>query len=269
MAQTYFPFDSGAGASITESQWQSMAKHWLGTGVIFGVMNNLEVYGDSTGMQVKAKSGAAWIEGHYYQTDTLEILSIASADLTNPRVDRVVVRLDWTANTALLAVLQGTPAVSPVAPALTQNSSRWEIPIAQVRVNASVSTIVAGDVTDERIDAQKLAKKAQEGWSVLVLQNGWNGTGNGDAEPRYFKDQFGMVHLKGTIWGGATADWTIIATLPVGYRPNERLRLPTHNSDSTTNSKSALIVVETDGTIKIKNVQYSNFLELNVPPFMV
>lgn len=265
MTQISYPFPSTQVA--TTDQWGAMAKHWLGTGVVFGEMNNMEVYADSTGMQVKARSGVAWIQGHYYQSDTLEIIPIASADSNNPRIDRVVLRKD--ANGILLAVLQGVPAVSPTAPTLTQNSARWEIPLVQVLVDANVQTIAANKVTDERQNAQKLAKKEQEGFSILVLQNGWNGVGNGFAEPRYFKDEFGMVHLKGTIWNGATADWTIIATLPVGYRPYERLRLPTHNADEGSNNKSALIVIEPDGTVKIKDVQYNSFLELNVAPFMV
>ncbi|WP_141434379.1 hypothetical protein [Bacillus sp. 03113] len=267
MSQSYYPLETSP--ILTELQWSKIAKHWHGTGVLFGVMNNLEVYADSTGMQVKSKSGAAWIEGHYYESDTLEILPIGAADSVNPRIDRVVVRLDWTANTILLAVLQGTPAVSPSAPSLTQNSARWEIPLVQVRVDASVSTIAANKVTDEREDARKLALRHQPEWNILVLQNGWNGTGNGNAEPRYFKDEFGLVHLKGTIWGGATADWTIIATLPDGYKPYERLRFPTINSDTGTNTKAAYIVIETDGTVKIKNVQWADFLELNLPPFLV
>jgi hypothetical protein len=150
VTKTFFPFDDGAGSSITELQWQKMAQHWLKTGVITGVLNNLQVYADSTGMQVKVKSGATWIKGHYFESDAEEILSIASADPTNPRIDRVIIRLDWTANTIDLAVIQGTPAVSPELPVLTQNSSRWEIPLGQIRVNAGVSSIVAGDVTDDR-----------------------------------------------------------------------------------------------------------------------
>jgi hypothetical protein len=150
LAKIFFPFDEGAGANVTEFQWQKMAQHWLKTGVITGVLNNLQVFADSTGMQVKTKSGAVWIKGHYFESDVEETLAIGTADPSNPRIDRVIIRLDWTANTIDLAVIQGTPAASPELPVITQNSSRWEIPLAQIRVNAGVTTIVAGDVTDDR-----------------------------------------------------------------------------------------------------------------------
>jgi hypothetical protein len=153
MAQTYFPFDSGSGANVTEAQWSLMAKNWLNTGAIKGVLNELSVYADSTGMQVKVKSGQAWMQGHFFQSDTEETLAISNADVTNSRIDRVIVRLDWTANTIQLAVLSGIPAASPSAPSLTQNSSRWEISLAQIYVGVNVSTIVVDNVTDERIYA--------------------------------------------------------------------------------------------------------------------
>jgi hypothetical protein len=90
------------------------------------------------------------MQGHFFQSDAEVILPIANADSTNPRIDRVIVRLDYTSDSIQLAVLQGIPAVSPVAPALTQNSTRWEISLAQVYVGANVTTIAAGNTTDER-----------------------------------------------------------------------------------------------------------------------
>lgn len=150
MTQSYFPFDSGQGSNTTEAMWSKMAQNWLGTGVIKDVFNDLSVYANSAGMTVRVKSGAAWIKGHYFESDAEEILPIAAADITYGRIDRVVVRLDWTANTIQFAVLQGTPAASPTVPAVTQNTSRWEISLAQVFVGANVTSISAMQVTDER-----------------------------------------------------------------------------------------------------------------------
>lgn len=115
-----------------------------------------------------------------------------------------------------------------------------------------------------------LPKKVQEDWKPLVFQNGWVPAGSGDAEPKYMKDEFGFVHLKGTIWGGGgvLGDWTIITTLPTGYIPSERIRLPSVNTDET-NTKACYVVVEPDGLVKIKNVSYAGKLELNLPTFRV
>lgn len=131
-----------------------MAKYWLSSGVIPGWGNELKVFGDSTGMQVKVPSGRAWIQGFYYEQDGLIwpniTKAISTADATYPRIDRVALRLDTVANTISLVVLQGLPAASPTPPALTQTSAQWDLPLAQITVDAAVATIAAAKVTDDR-----------------------------------------------------------------------------------------------------------------------
>ncbi|MEJ5222856.1 MAG: hypothetical protein WHV44_00250 [Anaerolineales bacterium] len=179
MAQSYFPFDTGAGSTVTEAQWSKMARFWRNDGVLYDALNRLEVYADSTGMQVKVRSGAAWIKGHYFESDAQETLPISAAHATLNRIDRVVVRLNWTTNTIALAVLTGTPASTPTAPALTQSSTIWEISLAQVYVGAAVSTIAAGNVTDERPWAaggeQNFSIQVIIGNGIDVLTNGVKG----------------------------------------------------------------------------------------------
>mgnify|MGYP000904973931 CR=1 FL=1 len=150
MTEIFYPFDSGAGASVLESQWSEMARNWVSTGVLYDWLNKLAVYADSTGMQVKVRTGAAWMQGHFYKNDAEKILTIATSDPTNPRIDRVVLRLSWSGNSIGLAVLTGIPAASPVAPGLTQSTTTWEMGLAQVYVGANVSTISSSNVTDER-----------------------------------------------------------------------------------------------------------------------
>lgn len=148
MTETYFPFDSGNGASVMESQWSQMARFWLSTGVLKGQLNELQAYADSSAMTVKVKSGQAWIMGHFYQTDSEISLPIAVSDPSQARIDRVVCRVDWVNNNIGLHVLQGI--VGGAEPALTQNTAMWEIPICKVNVRAGEVTVAAGDVTDER-----------------------------------------------------------------------------------------------------------------------
>jgi hypothetical protein len=115
MAESYWPFDAGSGASSTETRWRAMAQHWVlgGSGVLATELNKLSTIGDSTGMQVKVDTGRAWVAGHFYENDAQRTLAIASNSSGNPRIDRVVVRADFTANTITALVITGTPAASP------------------------------------------------------------------------------------------------------------------------------------------------------------
>lgn len=152
MTITYYPFGAGAGSGIDEAEWSEMAKYFRATGVIEGglALNDLEGYADSTGMQVKVKSGVAMIEGHFLKSTAVETLPITTADGSNPRIDLIVARVDWVNNDMELDVVDGAPAGSPSPPALTRTSSVYEIQLAEVYVDTSVSTIDAGDITDTR-----------------------------------------------------------------------------------------------------------------------
>lgn len=58
-------------------------------------------------------------------------------------------------------------------------------------------------------------------WTNLTLQNSWVYYGSPYAVPAYTKTADGMVDLKGLIKTGASG--TVIANLPVGYRPSANL----------------------------------------------
>ena len=87
MTQKGYPFD---GVPMAEAEWTFLFRHMLGDGVLAGEMNQLDVFADSTGMQVKVRTGRAFIRGHFYENDAETALSIATANATNPRIDRVV-----------------------------------------------------------------------------------------------------------------------------------------------------------------------------------
>src|SRR5690554_1887340 len=105
-------------------------------------------------MSVSVGTGMALIQGRYYINDGDLTLNVEAADPSHPRIDRVVVQLEATPGRTVHAVVkQGTPAPSPVPPALTRTAETWELSLAQVRVNAGATSITAGNITDERGNA--------------------------------------------------------------------------------------------------------------------
>lgn len=148
MAETSYPFDSNG--LPTESEWSTFFKRMIPDGVLRGSLDELQGFADSTGMQVKVRTGEAYVQGFYYGNDAVKTVAVTAADPSNPRIDRIVLRLSPSSNSITAVVKAGTPAGSPSAPALTQNSTTWEIPIALVAVAAGATGIAAGNVTDER-----------------------------------------------------------------------------------------------------------------------
>lgn len=161
MTQRGYFFDATAGSpSYNAADFNRVLGWFRGEGVLPGHLNELEVYADSSGMQVKVRSGRALLDpkNNYsaaglFESDAQETLPIAAANPTYPRIDRVVVRRTAASKAIALAVLQGTPAASPTPPALTRTSDTYEISLAQVRVEAGAVTISADKVTDERSDS--------------------------------------------------------------------------------------------------------------------
>lgn len=161
MAQSYGPFSSGAGFSFGETGWSSLIGGAIPDGVIKHVsalveLNKLAVTATNTILGVHVASGRAAIRGHWYENDASTNVLVAAADATNPRIDYIVLELDRAADTITLKAVTGTPAGSPVAPALTRNASVWQIPLAQVRVEAATALIAADKVTDSRLYAQSV-----------------------------------------------------------------------------------------------------------------
>lgn len=154
---TYLPYDAGTGANVAEDSWRLMMRNLFRDGPLDGYLNEFAAYADNSGMQVKVPSGACWIQGHYGESTSEKTLSIAANSSGNPRIDRVILRNDFVNNRIELDVLTGTPAGSPSAPALTTNSSIFEIPLARVAVADAETSIESGHVTDERSFANPMA----------------------------------------------------------------------------------------------------------------
>lgn len=105
------------------------------------------------GMKLSVAPGYAWINGHYGVCKSTEGLTVSTADGTNPRIDRVVVRLDMSAAKVSLAILTGTAAASPSAPALTRDGTIHELCLAEITVNAGATSITSANIKDTRADS--------------------------------------------------------------------------------------------------------------------
>lgn len=125
-----------------------------GDGVSREVGGSLEVTETSpASLAVSVATGVARANGYRFEVFTAaEEVALSTADATHPRIDRIVVqaRLDSANRDMRLTVIEGTPAASPSAPALTRDSDTYEISLAQVLVGAGVSSVSDSEITDER-----------------------------------------------------------------------------------------------------------------------
>lgn len=93
-------------------------------------------------MTVQVDPGSIF-SGTTLTTVAAQNTSAFTAPVTNPRIDRIVA----DHGTGTIAVITGTEAVSPVPPAIPYGN----VPVAQVALTTSTTSIVNADITDERV----------------------------------------------------------------------------------------------------------------------
>lgn len=175
MTIRYFPFDTGAGSAVTEAQWSKMGQAWLSTGVVAGELENLRVYADGSGMNVKIRPGRAWIKGHLLESDAEVILPVAASHPSLNRWDIVVAEVDWINSTMGLVVVTGTPASSPSYPPLTTSTTKWQIPLGYIYVAAGATSVSGGNIADARNFCNLIAIPVVIGDGTTAIQPGIKG----------------------------------------------------------------------------------------------
>ena len=122
----------------------------ISDGVFVNPSASLQVTAYS-GMTVAIEPGYGMIKAKYITNDSPFYLTLDSADPTNPRLDRIVLGLNYADRSITAYVKKGTAASSPTAPVLTRTAGvLWEISLATISVSAGATAITQADITDDR-----------------------------------------------------------------------------------------------------------------------
>jgi hypothetical protein len=129
-------------AKLVEWQRALFAKSANLGGVSPTYQNQLAVTGSAS--PVTVATGAAVCYGYVYFNDAALTVAIPTP-ASQPRIDRIVLRVNWAAQTVRVTRIAGTEGGG--APALTQAAgTTWDIPLAQV----SITTGGVITLTDQR-----------------------------------------------------------------------------------------------------------------------
>jgi len=208
VALTAYPFDD---QDTTETEYSRLFRELQDSGVADSNGGpGFAVSANASAMTVRVQAGFAIVRGHAVLSTGVETVLIPAADPA-ARIDRVVLRLDPSLDSIVLAVVKGTP--SGGVPALTQTDTGvYELGLARVTVDPSVGSISADKVFDERpfvgsrVGAWTTATRpvnprlAQLGFNTSLLSwEYWTGTG----------------------WTGIapTVEWTSVAGKPAAFTP--------------------------------------------------
>lgn len=148
----------------TSEDFSSYLNKLVGNGVFPTPSTQLQIYAQgSSSIGVRVEAGDAWISGHKYHTDGFS-WNLESSDPLLDRIDRIVVYCDWTNREMGIEQITGTPAVNPVAPALTRNYSRYELCLAEIYIAKQATHITQANITDTRANSDIC------GWVAGLIQ---------------------------------------------------------------------------------------------------
>lgn len=88
-----------------------------------------------------------------------------------------------------------------------------------------------------------------EGWQAPTLLNGWSNYGYESGPAGYWKDPFGIVHLRGLLTGGTITLRAFI--LPEGYRPPYHMVFSAPSQDLTGSFVFCRCDIDTNGDFLI------------------
>jgi hypothetical protein len=124
-------------------------------GIIGGVGSELAVTTTGLTMNLTIGSGECFVYGHPCVFPATSTVTPAANASGNPRIDLIVVRLIPPGvaeeGKRTFALVQGTPAASPVTPSATKDPNvKWEVALASVRVESGATSITSDKIVDLR-----------------------------------------------------------------------------------------------------------------------
>jgi hypothetical protein len=201
MALTAYPFDA---QTVSETQYGDLFGAVAQSGIIGSSAGNdfkVTAVGSSMGLSVTSVGGAsrAIVRGAAVLMTAAEPITVATSDAT-ARVDLVVLRLNYVANSISPVVLKGTAGSSTPPSPSWGAGGYYDVPLALVAVGGGVTTISAGTLTDIR----RFAGPTVGVWATASRPNGGTGGTSRDTARQNAIDLWvqptAPAHAVGRLW---------------------------------------------------------------------
>lgn len=230
MAITAFPFDGGAGATVSESNYSRLFRELRSSGVADDPSTGagFQVTAPGGAMTVSVAAGFAILRGHGVYSDSAVALSIGAAS-GSTRYDRVVLRLDPANNQITPLVIAGTPGAGVPAALQATDTGLWDLPLAVITITSGTAAITSGMIADDR---------RYVGSDVGV----WKADAQRPASPRYGTMGFNIGSARWEWFNGSTwvalssaVAWSDITGKPSTFAPSSH----THDFSQITGEPSS------------------------------
>lgn len=133
---------AGFPGEVTSPQWSRLIDIVGNDGTIG--FNVDPASGDRT---VSVSSGLSNVGGILFMSDATETVELPENSSNRSRIDRIILRADWSTPRGYITYRRGTASSAPIPPALTREPGvQYEVPIAEVTVGPGQGSLTASDV---------------------------------------------------------------------------------------------------------------------------
>lgn len=148
----YFPFRSDKGdRKYSAEDWAAYFALFLSNGIFYSSANKMKVV-ENDGMTLTVVKGAGFINGRMFIMDTDFKVTLDTADGVLNRIDRIVLRCNYTDRKIEIVTIKGSYSENPIPPDITRNADAYDLVLADVYVGAGVIVITAANITDQRLN---------------------------------------------------------------------------------------------------------------------
>jgi hypothetical protein len=173
-----------------------------------------------TGAQlvIAAYPDGALIDGLYVENPATETVTLTTnSGNTNPRIDRLVMRLDMTAKTIAPYQIVGTPAASPSIPPLVNTGTVVDMPLCHYTMPGSASAQNPTSIIDDRYRIPSgVLTYGIGGWTNVTraATNNYD-LGSVTVDPR-IGPYTAVLHAQGSFTGSSTVSASLRVATNIG-----------------------------------------------------
>lgn len=150
MTVTYGFYDSLSGDRKYNARQMSQLFKGIITDGVFSTVGGGLVVTVNSGMTLNVASGRAWFNYTWTDNDATIVVTVLASEAVLNRIDSVVVEVnsDTAVRANSIKVVKGTPATTPVAPAMANTATLHQYPLANIYVAGGVTSINSGNITN-------------------------------------------------------------------------------------------------------------------------
>ena len=148
MSLTYGFYNSNAGDRKYDAvQMSSIFDGIIHDGVYASIGDSFAVAA-TTGRGITVGTGRAWFNHTWTFNDSTIPLTVSAAAAVLDRIDAVVLEVGVSARTNTIKLVNGTPASSPLRPAMVNDANTKQYPLAYIYSKANTSNVTQANITN-------------------------------------------------------------------------------------------------------------------------